>query len=505
MKKILLFCIPALVFVTSCKNLDDYDNVNPKAATTVPAVSLVSNAQRMLANTINTSDYNTNPFWFYSQHWAATTYPDESQYNIEIRSINRFFWDALYRDVLSDLNEGKKLITDDPLATIADPTVKEKVRNNQLAAVEVLEVYTWSVLVNTFGDIPYSEALNPENVLPKFDDDATIYADLFVRLDKAIGMFDVTAAGLGSGDLYYNGNVANWVKFANSLKLRMGMMVADADAAKAKSVVEAAASKVFTSNADNAKINYLSAAPNTNQLWVSLVQSGRADFVGANTLIDRMNATSDPRLNEYFKPVGTTTTFKGGTYGAPNSYANNSAPNSRLENTQLPGILISWAEVEFLLAEAVERGFAVGGTAMSHYNAGVTASILEWAAYPAVTSPSYSAPFTGYNDTNPTALAEATAFLAQPEVNYATAPGTYKQKIGNQKWIALYGQPTQAWTEWRRLDAPNLVKPALAISEIPLRLPYPSTEANLNTTNYDAAAAAIGGDVVTTKVFWDKF
>src|SRR5689334_14467424 len=113
MKKILLFCIPALVLATSCKDLDDFDNVNPKAATTVPAVSLVSNAQRVLVNTINTPDYNINPFRFYVQHWAATTYPDESQFIIETRSINRFFWDPLYRDVLSDLNEGKKLVTAD--------------------------------------------------------------------------------------------------------------------------------------------------------------------------------------------------------------------------------------------------------------------------------------------------------------------------------------------------------------------------------------------------------
>lgn len=483
MKRILLFCIPALLFATSCQQLDEYDNLNPKAATTVPGVSLVSNAQRVLANTINTPDYNINPFRFYVQHWAATTYPDESQFIIETRSINRFFWDPLYRDVLSDLNEGKRIIAQDPFTTISDPAMKEKVRNNQLAATEVLEVYTWSVLVNTFGDIPYSEALNPENVLPKFDDDAAIYNDLVTRLDKAIGMFDPSAAGLGTGDLYYSGNIPNWIKFANSLKLRLALTIADVDAAKAKTMAEAAAPNVFTSNADNAKITYLSALPNRNQLYESLVQSGRADFVGANTLIDRMVATSDPRLNEYFKPVGTTTTYKGGTPGSPNSYENNSAPGTMLENPTLPGMLLTYAEVEFLLAEAIERGFNVGGTAAAHYNAGVTASILEWGG----------------------TSAEATGYLAQPSVNYATAPGTFKQKIGTQKWIALYSQPTQAWTEWRRLDAPNLEKPAAAISAIPLRFPYPTTEANLNTTNYEAAAAAMGGDAVTSKVFWDKF
>ncbi|QMU30088.1 SusD/RagB family nutrient-binding outer membrane lipoprotein [Adhaeribacter radiodurans] len=475
MKKILIFCIPALMFATSCKDLDEYDNLNPKAATTVPGVSLVSNAQRVLANTVNTPDYNINPFRFYVQHWAATTYPDESQFIIETRSVNRYFWDPLYRDVLSDLNEGKKVIT-------ADAVLDPKVKANQLAAVEVLEVYAWSVLVNTFGDVPYTEALNADNVLPKFDDDAAIYADLVTRLDKAIGMFDASAAGLGTGDLYYNGNVANWIKFANSLKLRLGMNYADVDPGKSKTMVEAAAPNVFTSNTDNAKITYLAALPNRNQLYESLVQSGRADFVGTTTLVDPMIATNDPRLPIYFKPVAGSTNFKGGTAGAPNSATNNSIPGAALENPTLPGMLLTYSEVEFLLAEAIERGYAVSGTASEHYNAGVTASILEWGG----------------------TATEATAYLAQPSVAYATAAGDWKQKIGFQKWISLYSQPTQAWTEWKRLDAPNLVKPAAAISEIPLRLPYPTTEANLNTTNYKAASAAIGGDVVTSRIFWDK-
>ncbi|QNF33685.1 SusD/RagB family nutrient-binding outer membrane lipoprotein [Adhaeribacter swui] len=475
MKKILLLCIPAMMFATSCKDLDDYDNLNPKAATTVPAVSLVSNAQRVLANTINTPDYNINPFRFYVQHWAATTYPDESQFVIETRSINRFFWDPLYRDVLSDLNEGKKLVT-------ADAVLDPKVKANQLAAIEVLEVYAWSVLVNTFGDIPYTEALNADNVLPKFDDDAAIFADLTTRLDKAIGMFDASASGLGTGDLYYNGNVANWLKFANSLKLRLGMTLADVDAAKAKTMVEAAAPNVITSNAENAKITYLSALPNRNQLYESLVQSGRSDFVGASTLIDPMLATNDPRLPIYFKPVAGSSNFKGGTAGTPNSATNNSTPGAALENPTLPGMLLTYSEVEFLLAEAVERGFAVAGTAEAHYNAAVTASITEWGG----------------------SAADAATYLEKSAVAYNTAAGDWKQKIGTQKWIALYSQPTQAWTEWRRLDAPNLVKPAAAISEIPLRLPYPTTEANLNTTNYAAAASAMGGDVVTSRIFWDK-
>ncbi|UOQ72079.1 SusD/RagB family nutrient-binding outer membrane lipoprotein [Hymenobacter cellulosilyticus] len=492
MKKALLFCIPAVLFASSCSKLEDYDNINPKAATTAPGVSLVSNAERMLSNTINTPDYNINPFRLYVQYWAETTYPDESQYIIATRQINRNFWDPLYRDVLSDLNEGKRIIA-------ADNLLNADIKANQIACIEVLEVYTWSVLVNTFGDVPYSAALNSENLTPKYDDDKVIYTDLIKRLNTAITSMKSTATGLGTADLYYSGSMARWMKFANSLKLRLALTIADDDAATSKTLAQEAAadlSKLLSSNEDNAKLKYLSAVPNTNPLYVSLVQSGRADFVGANTFIDKLNAWGDPRIDEYFKPftAATPTTpavFKGGTYGAPNVYANNSAPGAILEDPTFAGTLMNYAEVEFMLAEAQERGYTIGGTgtAADHYNAGVTASVTEWGG----------------------TTAEATAYLKNPTVAYATAkpnggtaPATWQEKIGYQKWVALYNNPVEAWKEWRRLDSPKLEKPAKAISEIPLRLPYPTTEANLNGANYNAASAAIGGDVVTSRIFWDK-
>ncbi|MER3497879.1 MAG: hypothetical protein C4308_04220 [Chitinophagaceae bacterium] len=100
---------------------------------------------------------------------------------------------------------------------------------------------------------------------------------------------------------------------------------------------------------------------------------------------------------------------------------------------------------------------------------------------------------------------EAATYLAQPSVNYVTAPGTYKQKIGIQKWIALYNRGWDAWIEWRRLDYPQLPPAVDAVSVIPLRYPYPVNEQNVKRVNYEAAAAAIGGDDVDTRLWWDKF
>jgi hypothetical protein len=145
-------------------------------------------------------------------------------------------------------------------------------------------------------------------------------------------------------------------------------------------------------------------------------------------------------------------------------------------------VIIDYAEVEFILAEAVERGYNVGGTAEEHYNAAITASMEDWGVEAPV----------------------ITAYLAQPTVAYATAEGEFRQKIGTQKWIALYLKGLQAWTEWRRLDYPLLnVPPGLTYEDIPLRFTYPVTEQNLNTAQWEQAANNIGGDEVSTPIFWD--
>lgn len=481
MKKILLFGFTSLFLATSCvDSLDDY-NVDPKRATVVPGVTLITNAQRSLARTVASSNVNLNPFRLYVQYWAQTTYFDESIYNIDTRAINSGFWTALYRDVLGDLREAKKIIT-------ADPVPADGVKANQLAILEVMEVYTWSTLVNTFGNVPYTQALDFKNTQPVYDDAATIYTDLIARLDAAIGQMKVDAGSgtFADADLYYHGDIAGWMKFANSLKLRMALTIADVDATKAKLLAEQAASKVLNSNEDNAQLNFLSSSPNANPVWEDLVQSGRFDYVGASTFVNRLNTLNDPRRNDYFKTVAAGTnagTFRGGVYGTNNSYASFSAPGEKLEDPTQPGVLLSYSEVEFLLAEARERGFAVGGTATSHYNNAVTASIQQWGG----------------------TAAEATTYLAQPTVAYATAGSTYQEKIGVQKWIALYAQPVESWKEFRRLDYPRLTAPAGALSALPLRFTYPVIEQNLNGANYTSASSAIGGDVVTTKIFWDKF
>jgi hypothetical protein len=476
MKRYLIFIIIALAAFGSCrKNLSDI-NVDPKSASQAPGATLFSSAQKNFADIITTPNVNNNVFEFIVQYWSATTYPQESRYDLGNRNIPQNWWTIIYRDVIRDLNESLGLIRAQPPGT----ATQEVARQNQIAIVKIMRVHAFYVLLNTFGNIPYSEAMNIDDPTPAYDDQQTIYMALLDTLNASINELDAGEGSFGDADLVYGGDVGQWFKFANSLKLRMAMVLADVDFNTAQTMVEEAAPNVFSSNDDNAVFRYLSTPPNTNPIWTNLVQSNRNDYVPSNTLVNAMNAVDDPRREFYFT-LDPNDEYSGGIYGAGNSFSKFSHVGDMVLEPDFPAVLMDYAEVEFLLAEAVERGMNVGGTAVQHYNNAVTASITYWGG----------------------SEADATTYLAQPEVNYATAPGPWQRKIGTQEWIALYLRSFDAWVVWRRLDYPQLQPPPSAITPIPVRYTYPSNEQNLNEENYVKASADIGGDEVTTPLFWD--
>ncbi len=293
MKKI-FFIISLIALTTGCtRHLSDL-NIDPKNPSSAPSAAFFTNAQRTLMNTLTSSNVNLNIYRLIVQYWQETTYTDESNYDLATRSINDAVWNALYRDVLRDLQESKNLIPTD----VNDATTAQ----NQLAIADIMQVVAWYYLVTTFGNIPYTEALDINKPFPKYDDAKTIYYDLLTRLDADISKLKTTGESFGGADIIYEGDVTAWKKFANSFKLKMGMTIADADNAKAKSTVESAvAGGVFTSNADNAEFDYLGAPPNTNPIWVDLVQSGRKDFVAASTIINRRKSRRQQQLCNILK------------------------------------------------------------------------------------------------------------------------------------------------------------------------------------------------------------
>jgi hypothetical protein len=194
MKKTLFALIPFLL-LTACRK--DIDNVDPKNPSSAPASALFTNAQRVFASTVTSSNVNLNIFRLITQYWNETTYTDESNYDLNTRNIPQNLWNTMYRDVLRDFEEAKRLIPSQELDTA--------VRKNQLAVTDMMEVYTWYYLVTTFGNIPYSEALDINRTAPKYDDQHTIYLDLLSRLNADIASLNTGAGSFGTADVIYNG------------------------------------------------------------------------------------------------------------------------------------------------------------------------------------------------------------------------------------------------------------------------------------------------------------
>jgi len=487
MKKVLyLIIIVFIATVTGCTDKFEDFNTDKKHPAVVPGESLFSNAQKELADYTNNTNVNINIFKLMSQYWTETTYIDEANYDLITRNISTGIYTRMYLRVLTDLKEASRIIGETTvIAAEADA------KQNKLQIIELMNVYIYSHLVDVFGAVPYKDALDIENVYPKYDGGSDIYKDLFTRLDAALSKLKASAGSYGSADLYYEGNVASWIKFGNSLKVRMAITIADADNATAKSAIEAAASKIFTSNDDDCLFHYLTSSPNYNQLYADLVASGRHDFVPANTIIDKMNTLADPRMDAYFASKLDTSTvegveklaYVGGEYGYSNSFGQCSHISDAVQAPDFAGIMLTYSEVCFYMAEAAARGYNVGGTAEAWYNKGITASFDFWG------------------------VSGVSAYLAKPSVAYTTATGTWKQKIAEQSWIASYTRGIEGYTTWRRLDFPilNLPEDATKYSDIPVRFTFPVNEQTLNEANYKAASAAIGGDLITTKIFWDKF
>ena len=475
MKKILLIFVPLLLLASACTEDISSLNIETKRPAAVPAPTLFSNAVKTLAGSLASASVNTNVFRFTVSHWAMAVYQDEAQYDFNTRNIPQGWWTTLYRDVITDLRESSKLIN-------ADATLSAGEKANKLAINDIMEVYAYSILVNTFGNIPYKESLDAAKLFPVYDDAKTVSADLLSRLNADIAKLNPSAAGFSSSeDLVYKGSVTKWIKFANTLRFKLGMVLVDADAAAAKSAAEASDAGAISASADNGLFTYLSASPNQNPLYTDIVLGGRQDYIAAKDLMDKLLGWNDPRTSKYFSK-NNAGAYAGGIVGKSNTFVDFSRAGAKVIDAADPYVFADYSETEFLRAEAKERGFNVAGTAEQHYNNAITASILYWGG----------------------TAADAAAYLAQPEVAYSTAAGDWKQKIGTQKWIALYNRPYEGWVEIRRLDQPKISTPVGAKSGFPTRFSYPQNEQTLNGANYTAAASAIGGDVVTTKLFWDK-
>lgn len=484
MRKISLVLIILTAFLASCtEDFQEFneDEINPAK---VPGDALFSNAQVNLADQNASANVNLNIWKLWAQYWTETTYTDEANYDIVNRTIADNAFRTYYRNILKDFDEAKKLIAAEEDVFPEDPIIKE----NKLQIINLLEVYAYQRLVDIFGMVPYGEALDIDNLQPAYVDGMTIYNDLITRTTDAINNLDASQGSFGSADLYYHGDVSMWIKFANAMKLKLGIMLADVDATKAQTAInEAMGGDLLASNDENTTLVYTNMPPNTNPIHEDLVLSGRKDFVAANTIVDMMNMLEDPRMDAYFDykidTGGGNMVYLGGDYGYSSSYSNYSHVDNAIIQPDYPSTLYGYVEQLFYMAEAEAR---FGGDAETYYNDAITASFLYW----------------GLTE------ADAQAYLEKPEVMWDETK--WKELIGTQSWIAYYVRGFNGWTTWRRLDYPAMNMPPSpagnCITEdfpVPARFTFPINEQTLNADNYFQAANAIGGDDLCNKLFWD--
>lgn len=472
MKRIFFVFIVISGIIVSCtEKYEDFNN-DQKNPTEVPGDFVFANAQKALADQISSANVNLNILRLISQYWTETTYTDEANYDLVNRTIPDLVFRTYYRDILNDLRDAKRVIPNEVTITDADVVA----RANKIQIIELLEIYCWNELVDYFGDIPYTEALDIQNTAPKYDDAMTIYKDLIARIDVAVAALDPDYGSFGDNDLFMGGDVAMWIKFGNSMKVKLAINLADVDNAYAKAAIEEAYDEAFAPD-EICTMAYVGTA-NPNGVYVDLVQSGRHDFVPANTIVDIMNNLNDPRRDAYFTLYEGA--YVGGPYGEENNYSSYSHVADAIQEPDYPMTILDGTEIAFYLAEAAARGYSVGASADALYATAISSSFAFW----------------GLSQT------EADTYIASVPYNAAD----WKELIGTQAWIAYYNRGMQGWTSWRRLDFPALNLPPAPNSDdglVPKRFTYPVNEQTLNADNLDAAAAAIGGDFMSTKLFWD--
>ncbi|HWV30606.1 MAG TPA: SusD/RagB family nutrient-binding outer membrane lipoprotein [Dyadobacter sp.] len=404
----------------------------------------------------------------FSQHWARIQYTDIDQYTVSA-DVYTTGWQTLYIESLADFQRIMKIS-------------EESGNSNYKAVAMIMRSWAFLLLTDIYGDIPYTDALQglEDKLLPKYDAQKNVYAGIVAELKTANDLIDVNDKNKAiTGDILFNGNLTKWKKFANSLSLRvLARMIDKADAPiDVKSEItrilsDATKYPVMESVADNIQLNYLDATNNNNP--VNQNRKTRDDHRVSATLVTKLAALNDGRLAVYAnKPAD------GGDYkGVPNGLSSSDANALGLSKTSkvgdyfvaatAPGVIMSYAELLFLKAEFAYKGIAAAGTASKNYTDGITTSFAQ------------------YKLTVPEAYLTANALKTGAEAF---------TQIMEQKWIALFGQGVEAWTEYRRTGIPTLSPPVLNTNGnvIPTRLSYPGSEESLNYENFSAALTAQGG------------
>jgi len=521
--RLVTILLGSIVFLTSCTKKFDGINTDRNSIATVGASELpflFSKAQSAAPNSQWNYQVAQNLFADqYAQFFAcdATYFPSD-------RNVIRMDWvgaafNTMYTDVMPQLQT---------IMASSDPTSAE------YALASIWWVYTFHRVTDYWGPIPYFKAGIPGSSVA-YDAQDKIYDDFFKRLAAAVTVLKgkTTQTPFGSYDLVYGGDVNKWIKFANTLRLRLAVRVSKVDPARAKTEAEAAyAGGILTASpADDALVQRSTKGNDGNGLSI---MSDWNEFRMSASMESVLKGFADPRLGTYFLSAGATADKPAGigsyeglrnglTATQLTDAANKSDVNSHVgkrwaspafggnsDYLSTPQNIMGTAEAYFLRAEGAMLGWNIGGSAKDMYEAGITNSMKQWGITDAAAISTYINGITTPVAPNDFLKSPAMTNIA---VKWSADATVQKEQIATQKWLALFPDGMEAWADYRRSRALKLYP--VANSDNPditntttqwiRRIPFLVSETQTNGAAVtDAVKLLNGPDKVTTPLWWDK-
>ncbi len=516
-----------LLVASSCDNWLD-DNINPNALPTVPVNQMLPSAIGSFGFYMGGSDlFRYSAIW--SQQITAQAGRQTENYSLYVLAdteLNGIWRTNLYAGILTDLEEMLKL----------DPAITHP---RYFGIAKVLKAFTYSVIVDFWGDVPFTEAhQGVSNVTPAVDDDAAIYPALITLLDQAIVDLKASSslAAPAGDDYIFSGNAARWIKTANVLKLRMYLKLANTPGFNTSSIssfiTSTPATEFMESITDDMQHPFATVAQRQNPTH-QFILSRTDDICSSSTMVNLMNGKADPRRVNYFTPhpfspavysappTGTTG-YVGLTPGTAGGTTSNKL--SRLHRFMRGAVTTT--------ATAIPAGpdLSVLGAASLSYDGGASVNILTYSEYNFIRAElalRYGAPVAprasvqewfqegiraSILDTShparPLLAADVTTYLnADPDNNTftnGTLSGTPEQRLRQiieEKYVANLMVTGEAWSDWRRTGYPLLqLLPATLNpgnnNKVPRSLLYPQQEK-------DANPKLIQKLDFNVRVFWD--
>lgn len=488
--------VGAVVITSSCNDFLDV-NVSPNDIAEAPIEQILAGAT---ANVGFTGGSDLNRYaalivqQFSGQGSGATTQPQEyERYNIQGSDVNNL-WNSIYSTTLSDLE-------------LIIQKAAESNSPHYAGVAKILKAYNYHLLVDTWGKVPFSEAIKfTDNLRPKFDDGAAVYDEIFKLLDDGIKDINATTSTKSPGvnSLIYPGagfsTKDKWERFANTLKMRLYLHYSKSDKAKMVAGINALASaKVMAANSDNFEMAFINASRQQNP--ISQFEQDRANqLFPNNTLVELMNSKADPRRARFFTPFPFTTDqanlkflgakgndapsikysrfhiyLRGDTTktAAPINADGSLNQGSYTYTGAAPVRMLTFAEYNFIRAEAAVLGAT--GDAQTFFQAGIRASMANAGL----------------------GTAAIDAYIAANGTLAGTDNDKIKQII-EEKFVANYGVMLEPWTDWRRTGFPAITAPSNALGNTPRSLFYPQSEIDLNPNAPKQKAN------MDERVFWDK-